>query len=141
MDIADAKRFGMIYWCGGGNLSFKNCTFENNQTTGDISGGAIALFGSTNTNTDQVGVSITDCIFNNNTASTGAAIDIGGNDKVTISGCTFTNNSGSYDIYCGSSSATVNGNGNRSSRTSGPYEMYGQTEKNGSVIPGDFWSN
>ena len=103
MDIADAKRFGMIYWCGG--VSITNCTFEANQ------------------------------------AGMGAAIDIGGNDKVTISGCTFTNNIGSYDIYCGSSSATVNGNGNYSSRTSGPYEMYGQTEKNGSVIPGDFWSN
>ena len=140
-DIENAKRFGMIYWCGDGNLSFRNCTFESNQTSGDISGGAIALFGSTNTNTDQVGVSITNCTFEANQAGMGGAIDIGDNDKVTITGCTFTNNIGSYDIYCGSSSATVSGNGNRSSRTSGPYEMYGQTEKNGSVIPGDFWSN
>ena len=117
MDIADAKRFGMIYWCGGGNLSFRNCTFESNQTRGDISGGAIALFGSTNTNTDQVGVSITDCIFNNNTASTDAAIDIGSNDKVTISNCSFTDNNGQNDIFCGDSNAKVTGSGNTSSRS------------------------
>ncbi|MBR6080721.1 MAG: right-handed parallel beta-helix repeat-containing protein [Treponema sp.] len=142
-DIENAKRFGMIYWCGDGNLSFRNCTFESNQTRGDISGGAIALFGSTNTNTDQVGVSITDCIFNNNTASTGAAIDIGSNDKVTISNCRFIDNNGQNDIFCGSSSATVSGSGNSSSRSNSQnYSPYGASSNRDSSLNPDtvFWT-
>lgn len=139
--LSEAKRFGMIYWCGKGSLNFTSCTFKNNQTTGDISGGAIALFGNTKEHSGSTaGISITNCTFEDNQAGMGGAIDIGGNDEVTISGCTFTNNSGSYDIYCGSSSATVNGNGNHSSRLSGPYEMYGQTDKNTNPVPADFWT-
>ncbi len=135
------KRFGMIFWYGKEALNFTECVFENNQTSGNISGGAIALFGNTQEYSGSTaGVSITNCTFEANRAEMGGAIDIGDNDKVTITGCTFTNNIGSYDIYCGSSSATVNGNGNRSSRTSGPYEMYGQTDKNTNPVPADLWT-
>lgn len=139
--IFGARRFGMIYWHGKGSLNFTSCTFKNNQTTGDISGGAIALFGNTQSYQESTaGVSITNCTFEANQAGMGAAIDIGGNDKVTISGCTFTNNIGSYDIYCGSSSATVSGSGNGSSRASGPYDKYGQTSENTNSVPDNFWS-
>lgn len=139
--IPGARRFGMIYWHGKGSLNFTSCIFKNNQTSGNISGGAIALFGNTQEYSGSTaGVSITNCTFEDNQAEVGGAIDVGGNDKVTISGCVFTNNIGTHDIFCGSSSATVSGNGNRSSRTSGPYEMYGQTDENTNPVPDSFWT-
>ncbi len=142
--IFGARRFGMIYWHGKGSLNFTSCIFKNNQTTGDISGGAIALFGNTQEYSGSTaGVSITNCTFEGNQAEVGGAIDIGDNDKVTISGCTFTNNIGSYDIYCGSSSATVSGSGNSSRRSNGQsYTSYGASSNRDVSLNPDtsFWT-
>ncbi|MBQ2080203.1 MAG: right-handed parallel beta-helix repeat-containing protein, partial [Treponema sp.] len=124
--LGDVKRFGMIYWCGNGKVTFTNCNFTNNQTEGDIGGGAISLFG--NSNTSGKGVNITNCNFTNNSGHAGA-IDIGGSDHVFIIGCTFSESSdghgnGDRDIYCGSSSenVSVSGSGNTSSDKTNPYQ-------------------
>ena len=134
------KRFGMIFWYGKEALNFTECVFENNQTSGNISGGAIALFGQTN-QVDSAGVTITRCTFTSNKADSGAAIDIGSNDNITISNCSFIDNIGSHDIYCGSSDAVVKGNSNTYSRTNeSSYKPY---ERCGNFDPPttDFWSN
>ena len=133
------KRFGMIFWYGKEALNFTECVFENNQTSGDISGGAIALFGQTN-QVDSAGVTITRCTFTSNKADSGAAIDIGSNDNITISNCSFIDNIGSHDIYCGSSNAVVKGNSNTYSRTNeSSYKPY---ERCGNFDPPttDFWT-
>lgn len=126
--LGDVKRFGMIYWCGNGKVTFTNCNFTNNQTEGDIGGGAMSLFG--NSNTSGKGVNITNCNFTNNSGHAGA-IDIGGSDHVFITECTFSGSSdghggGNRDIYCGSSdeNVSVSGSGNTSSDKSNPYQYY-----------------
>ena len=126
--LEDTANFGMIYWCGSGMITFTNCNFTNNQTEGDIGGGAISLFG--NSYDSDKGVHITGCTFTNNSGHAGA-IDIGGSDHVFITGCTFSGSSdghgnGNRDIYCGSSSenVSVSGSGNTSSDKSNPYQYY-----------------
>lgn len=108
--------FGMIYWNGSTSLSFENCTFTGGKTTGDVGGGALALFGSGT-------VTITGCTFSGNSSTHGAAIDIGGSDTVQISVCEFSGNQSddACDIYRGGSGATVSGSGNTSDKET-PYK-------------------
>ena len=116
--LEDTANFGMIFWCGSGMITFTNCNFKNNQSTGDPGGGAISLFG--NSYTDDKGVHITGCTFTNNSGHAGS-IDIGGSDYVDINNCNFSGSSNGNgfadrDIYCGSSdeNVSISGSGNNS---------------------------
>ena len=116
--LEDTANFGMIYWCGSGMITFTNCNFKNNQSTGDPGGGAISLFG--NSYDLEKGVHITGCTFTNNSGHAGS-IDIGGSDYVDINNCNFSGSSNGNgfadrDIYCGSSdeNVSISGSGNNS---------------------------
>ena len=115
------RRFGMIYWNNGksdAQATFTDCSFTENSTTGDIGGGALALFGNGK-------VTITTCLFKDNVATHGGAIDIGGGDSVTLTNCIFSNNTTKCqeDVYLGGSAATITGSGNTSD-SSTPYQCY-----------------
>ncbi len=115
------KRFGMIYWNNGksdAQATFTDCSFTKNSTTGDIGGGALALFGNGK-------VTITTCLFKDNVATHGGAIDIGGGDSVTLTNCIFSNNTTKCqeDVYLGGSAATITGSRNTSD-SSTPYQCY-----------------
>ena len=81
-DNGKDQRFGMILYRGGNNLTFENCTFKDNETTDDIGGGAIAMFGNGK-------IKVKSCTFEGNKSTQGGAIDIGTADFVFIKNCTF----------------------------------------------------
>ena len=79
-----------------GDVSFSNCTFQNNSVTDGIGGGVI-LYELTGD------ISITGCIFQNNSCNTGTDGSAGGAmvlygivGDVSITNCTFQNNSALY---------------------------------------------
>ncbi len=94
------------------NLSLSGCHFENNQTAnfGD--------FGAAMFSWQNVGWTVTDCTFNNNTGGNGGVIyhdgrDVGiSADNLVFENCTFTDNSGidwgGGAFYCWTASLTIN---------------------------------
>jgi len=81
----------------GVKLQLEDCIFENNKTSGQS--GAINLIKGI--------VSITNCEFTGNSASTGASVHVE-NANVTINGCTFANNSGDGNaLHCTNTAAVV----------------------------------
>ncbi|MFM9824942.1 MAG: beta strand repeat-containing protein, partial [Flavobacterium sp.] len=69
-------------------INFENCRFEGNSLVSTVTTGGGALFISSTT------VTITDCLFKENTAlSKGGAIGIGAGTNVTLTRCTFYKNS------------------------------------------------
>ena len=120
-DTDKIQRFGMIMWKGCNSLTFENCTFKDNETTDDIGGGAIAMFG-------QGKFKVKSCTFEGNKSTHGGAIDIGTADLVFIKNCTFKGNSTDNDIYLGGSDAYVYGSGNTSDKST-PYGCYDKSKE------------
>lgn len=93
----------------GVKLKLKDCSFDNNSTTGN--GGAICLY--------KGDVTIEDCGFNSNSSVLGAAIYVEGATNLSVSGSTFDSNTASHNtadfgggaIYIKSQGATVEING------------------------------
>ena len=93
----------------GVKLKLKDCSFDNNSTTGN--GGAICLY--------KGEVTIEDCGFNSNSSVLGAAIYVEGATTLSVSGSTFDSNTASHNtddfgggaIYIKSQGAKVEING------------------------------
>ena len=80
----------------GVKLQLEDCIFENNQTSGQSA--AINLIKGI--------VSITDCEFTGNSATTGASIHAE-QATVTVSGCTFSNNTGKGNVLHVTNTAAI----------------------------------
>ena len=121
------RPFGIIYWESSGSEEYEDCTFSGGVTTGDIGGGALALFGQDNEGTNST-TSLKNCIFVGNSSTHGGAIDIASFDTLTLINCVFSKNtnetnpesSTGSDINLGGSASRIEGYGNMSD-CSNPY--------------------
>ena len=129
-NITNKGTYGVALGISHDNMIIKNCSFINNR---GVQGSAIMIGGISNPsvafngdNTHGHNVSIIDCTFNNNVATThGGAIYIVGN-TAKIYNCTFINNTAQNGkgsgVYIQGNSATLNDT-----------KFYNHTSINGSV--------
>uniref|UniRef100_UPI004047A71A right-handed parallel beta-helix repeat-containing protein n=1 Tax=Polaribacter sp. TaxID=1920175 RepID=UPI004047A71A len=80
---------GVLYSAGSAaNITFTNCTFSGNSTSGSNGGGVIFLG-------NLVTVNLTNCLLtgNNSTVGGGGAVSVSGTGTLNVNGSTFYNNS------------------------------------------------
>ena len=90
--------FSAVFGSGGGigsagsgsTFVITSCVFKNNKTLGNLSGGAVGVFGTGD-------ITITNSIFEgNSTLGSGGAVS-GGNGNTVVTGCVFFNNNAKLD--------------------------------------------